>query len=338
MKISPIMIKKIALILAGLIVALLLIGFALPGKLEVSKNVSIHAPVGAVFEELNDLKRWETWQYWNTLDPEMKIQYSENTIGTGASYSWQGPKLGDGNLALSESIPDKSVSIKMDFGGNPASAVYSLEPDGENTTLTFNFANDQGINPIGRWINVFMKGEIEKSFDYAGEKIKSIAEAKPKFTYVITEETIPTINYVGLMHTMSPEDPTAISAQMAKMFTELETMLKKSKIEITGYPFALYPKFTEESMDMICAMPVSADARVPAKYKVETNAGGPAIKGIYKGDYNNLMALHLELDQYLQYKGLTMNGAPMEVYVTDPMLEKDTTKWITEIYYPVKKN
>jgi len=89
---------------------------------------------------------------------------------------------------------------------------------------------------------------------------------------------------------------------------------------------------------MICAMPIAADAKLPAKYKVETTPGSSAIKGIYKGDYNNLMALHLELDQYLQHKGLTMNGAPMEVYVTDPMVEKDTAKWITEIYYPIKKN
>jgi effector-binding domain-containing protein len=183
-----------------------------------------------------------------------------------------------------------------------------------------------------------MKGEIEKSFDYAGEKIKGIAEAKPKFTYEITEEIVPAISYVGLMHTMSPKDAAAINAQMGKLFTELDLALSKAKVAITGYPFCIYPKYSEESMDMICAMPVAANAKVPAKYKVETTRGGSAIKGIYKGNYNNLMALHLELDQYIQYKGLTMNGAPMEVYVTDPMLEKDTTKWITEIYYPVKKN
>lgn len=332
------MLKKILFILAGLVVVLLLIGFVLPGKLEVSKSVSINASAEAVFEEINDLKRWESWQYWNTLDPEMKITYSENTKGKGASYSWDGPKLGVGNLALDESIPNESISIKMDFSGNPASGVYSLQPDGEKTTLNFKFMNDQGMNPIGRWINVFMKSEIEKSFDYAGEKIKAIAEAKPKFTYTITEETMPAISYVGLMHTMSPQDPVAISAQMAKMYGELETMLKKAKVEITGYPFAMYPAYSETSMDMICAMPVAADAKVPAKYKVETVEVGRVIKGIYKGDYNNLMALHMELDQYLQYKGLTMNGAPIEIYVTDPMLEKDTSKWVTEIYYPIKGN
>lgn len=333
------MIKKILFILAGLIVVLLLIGFVLPGKLEVAKSVSINAPASAVFEEINDLKRWETWQYWNTLDPtDMKIAYGEKTVGTGASYSWDSPVLKTGTITLTESIPDKSVAITMDFDGNPATGIYALEPDDENTKLNLNFYSDAGMNPIGRWINVFMKGEIEKSFDYAGEKIKTIAEAKPKFTYAITEESLPVISFVGLMHTMSPKDPVAISAQMAKMYGELETMLKKAKVEITGYPFALYPAFTEESMDMVCAIPVAADAKLPAKYKVETLESGSAIKGIYKGNYNNLMALHMELDQYLQYKKLTMNGAPIEVYVTDPMLEKDTAKWITEIYYPIKKD
>jgi effector-binding domain-containing protein len=32
----------------------------------------------------------------------------------------------------------------------------------------------------------------------------------------------------------------------------------------------------------------------------------------------------------------TVIGAPWEVYVTDPMVEKDTAKWQTDIYYPVQ--
>jgi len=332
------MIKKILFAIAGLIVVLVLIGFVFPAKLIISKSYTINAPATAVFEEINDLERWQNWQYWNTLDPEMKIIYGEKKVGTGASYSWEGPNLGTGTLAISESIPDKSIAIDMDFGGNPAKGFYSLVPTGESTQLDLNFSNDAGMNPIGHWINVFIKGEIEKSFDYAGEKIKSIAEAKPTFTYAITEEIIPSISYVGLLHTMSPQDPAAISAQMAKMYGELEIILMKAKVTSTGYPFALYPVYTEESMDMICAMPVAASAKLPARYKVETTTSSRAIKGVHKGDFNNLMALHMELDKYLQYKGLAMNGAPMEVYVTDPMLEKDTAKWITEVYYPVKQN
>lgn len=331
------MIKKILFAIAGLIVLLLLIGFALPAKLDISKSVSINAAAPAVFEEINNLERWETWQYWNTLDPDMKITYGERKEGTGASYTWTGPKLGDGSLAITESIPDKSIAIEMKFSDNPASGLYTLEREGEGTKLNFNFSNDAGMNPIGHWINVFMKGEIEKSFDHAGEKIKTIAEAKPKFTYTLTEENLPPISYVGLAHTMSPKDPAAISMQMGKMYTELEGALKKAKVEMAGYPFCLYPKYSEESMDMICAMPVAANAKVPAKYKIAQTEGGLAVKGTHKGNYDNMQTIHEEIAKYIQYKNLTESGAPWEVYVTDPIMEKDTAKWITEVYYPVKR-
>lgn len=333
------MIKKILFIVAGLIVVLLLIGFVLPGRLEVSKRVLIHAPARAVFEEINDLKHWQAWQYWNTLDStDMKIVYGDKTAGTGASYRWDSPVLDQGTITLTESIPDKSVAIAMDFGGNPATGLYVLEPDGENTALTFNFYSDAGMNPIGRWINMFIQGEIEKSFDYAGERIKAIAEAKPTYSYAITEEMVAPITYVGLQTTMSTQDPAAITQQMEKMFTELDAMLKKANVKMTGYPFALYPRYTEETMDMICAYPVPADAKLPARYKVEQTEGGPAVKTIHSGSFDNLIAPHEELGKYIQSNRLTINGAPWEVYVTDPTIEKDTSKWITEIYYPVKKH
>lgn len=332
------MIKKILFVIAGLIVLLVLIGFMLPAKLEVSKSVTINASSSAVFEEINDLQRWEKWQYWNSLDPNMKITYGEKKEGAGASYSWTGPQLGEGDLSIKESIPNKSIAIEMNFSGNPANGFYSLEPDGENTKLNFNFSNDAGMNPIGHWINVFMKREIEKSFDYAGEKIKGIAESKPKFTYSLTEENVPSMSYVGITTTMSPKDPAAISAQAGKMFTELDNVLKKAKVAITGYPFCLYPKYTEESMDMVCAFPVAADAKVPTKYKVMQTEGGIAVKGVHEGSYDNMQTIHNEIATYIKYKNLTESGAPWEVYITDPMLEKDTAKWITEVYYPVKRN
>ncbi|MEY4929470.1 MAG: hypothetical protein RI909_194, partial [Bacteroidota bacterium] len=258
--------------------------------------------------------------------------------GTGASYSWTAPQLGDGSLTITESIPNKSIALALNFSDNPANGFYSVEPDGENTILNFNFSNDAGMNPIGHWINVFMKGEIEKSFDYAGEKIKAIAEAKPTFTYVLTEETIPAMNYVSLTTTMSPKDQAAVSVQAGKMFTELDLALKKAKVAITGYPFCIYPKYSEESMDMVCAMPVADDAKLPAKYPIMKTEGGLTVKGTYQGNYNNLQAIHNEIIAYMKYKNLTESGAPMEIYVTDPMVEKDTTQWITEVYYPVKKN
>ncbi|ALO14213.1 Transcriptional regulator, effector-binding domain/component [Salinivirga cyanobacteriivorans] len=34
--------------------------------------------------------------------------------------------------------------------------------------------------------------------------------------------------------------------------------------------------------------------------------------------------------------GLEAAGSPWEVYLTDPQTEKDTSKWLTKMYQPVK--
>ena len=331
------MLKKILLGLLALIVLLVVIGFFLPGKIEVTKSITINAAPDAIFEEVNDLERYASWQYWNTLDPEMKITYGEIKAGKGASYTWDGPNTGKGKMLIAESEPNKSVHLDLSFTENGvAKASYTLEQQGAETQLTANFVNDNGINPIGRWIGVFIKPEIEKSFDYGLEKIKNIAEAKPKFSVTISEEKVTPVNYISLSHTMSPKDPNAISAQTSKMFGELYGAVAKAKVEMTGPPFCMYPSYSEESMEMICAVPVPADAKLPAKYILAQTSGGDAVKAIHKGAYKTLKDTYDQLDQYIAYKRLKISGAPWEVYITDPEEVKDTTQWITEVYYPVK--
>jgi effector-binding domain-containing protein len=90
-------------------------------------------------------------------------------------------------------------------------------------------------------------------------------------------------------------------------------------------------------MEMVCALPIAAGAKIPAKYKIMQTEGGKTVKAVHTGAYEKLEATHNEINKYIEYKKLEISGAPWEVYVTDPGVEKDTTKWITEIYYPVKQ-
>ena len=332
------MIKKILFGLLGAIVLLIIVGFFLPGKMEVSKSISINAPAEYAFEEVNGLENWDRWSYWNTLDKTMKITYGDKRMGAGAFYAWESNDMGSGKLSITESVPNTSIKADLDFmEQGTAKAWYDFEPEGEGTKMTMSFSSDFGMNPFARWFGVLaMEAEMNKAFDFSLNKVKELAEAKPKFSVQITQEEVAPITYVGLPHTMSPQDPQAVSTQMGKMYTELFNALKKSKIEMTGSPFCLFPRFSAESMDMVCALPVAANAKVPAKYKVMQTSGGKAIKAIHKGDYANLEATHNEIDKYIEFRKLETNGAPWEVYVTDPMEETDKAKWITEVYYPIK--
>lgn len=337
------MVKKIVLFVVGLIVLLLLIGFVLPRKFELTKSEVINAPAEYVFEEINNLEKWPGWSYWNTLDPNMEVVYGEQKSGTGASYEWKGNSdVGEGKLVITESKPNESVACDLFFmeAEEASKAVYQLEPAEGGTKLTMSFDTDFGMNPIMRWMGVAMfPSEMNKAFDYNFAKLKEIAEAKPKFTVTISEETANPVSYIGISTTMSFEDGAAISAQMAKSYGELMGVLQKSKVEMTGAPFCLYPRWDEEKkeMDMVCALPVPPGAKLPAKYPVMQTTGGQAVKAIHLGDYNKLEDTHNQINQYIQYKKLEIVGAPWEVYITDPEMEKDTTKWVTEVFYPVKK-
>jgi effector-binding domain-containing protein len=42
------------------------------------------------------------------------------------------------------------------------------------------------------------------------------------------------------------------------------------------------------------------------------------------------------MQAWMQQQNMQQDGAYWESYVTDPMVETDSTKWLTEVYIPVK--
>src|SRR5687768_1767763 len=95
------------------------------------------------------------------------------------------------------------------------------------------FATEYGMNPLMRWLGfTMMESEMNKAFDYNLQKIKEIAEAKPKFSVKIAEESVAPISYISISKTMSPKDPDAVSKEMARIYGELAGALKKSKVEM----------------------------------------------------------------------------------------------------------
>ena len=332
------MVKKILLGLLIVVVLFVIVGFFLPGKVEMSKSVSINAPPEYAFEEVNSLEKWNEWSYWNSIDTAAKITYGDKRDGSGAFYTWDGEQLGQGKLVTTESVPYSMVKQDLEFTGNgTAKAWYDFKPEGEATNVTMGFSTEFGMNPISRWMwPLLMKSEMNKAFDYNLAKIKERAEGKPKFSIQITEENSMPVSYIGLNYTMSPKDAKAVSTQMGKMYTELYSVLSKAKIKPAGSAFCLFPKYSEESMDFVCAVPVEAGAKVPSKYSIMQTSGGRAIKTVYTGPYEQMQSTHDQLNKYIQFKKLEYNGPAWEVYTSSPMTEKDPSKYITEIYYAVK--
>lgn len=172
--------KKILLGLLGIIVLLIIVGFFLPSKIEITRSITMHASPQAAFEQINNLDNWSKWSYWHTLDPGMKITFSENHAGTGAWYSWQSEEMGNGKLTITESEPASMIKADLDFmEQGTAKSWYTFEPKNDSTKVTMGFSTEFGMNPLMRWMGVTMfEREMNKAFDYNLQKIKELAEEK----------------------------------------------------------------------------------------------------------------------------------------------------------------
>jgi effector-binding domain-containing protein len=70
--------------------------------------------------------------------------------------------------------------------------------------------------------------------------------------------------------------------------------------------------------------------------KGDTYAGKVAMVS-YMGPFEGTGEVHYFMHDQILNDGYDFAGSPWEVYVTDMTVEPDTSKWITQIYYPVMK-
>jgi effector-binding domain-containing protein len=86
--------------------------------------------------------------------------------------------------------------------------------------------------------------------------------------------------------------------------------------------------------DVAAVMEVANGVKLEGVEKFET----PASKVLmieYFGAYDKSARAHYAMDAYMKEKGLTQ-ASVIEEYANDPMTEKDTAKWQTNIFYLVK--
>ena len=112
--------------------------------------------------------------------------------------------------------------------------------------------------------------------------------------------------------------------------------MKKQNLKMSAAPFVIY--YTHPPADFI--MDVAAATDKPGKAEGNVKPGmikaGNAVVGHYFGDYMKLKEGYDAIGKWIAANNKTITGNPWEVYVTDPGLEKDTAKWQTDIYFPVK--
>lgn len=189
------MLRKIGLVLLGIIVLLVAVIVSRPSEYRVERSASINAPPAVVFDFVNDFHKWEGWSPWEKLDPSMKKTYEGPATGAGAVYSWTGnDKVGEGRMTITDSRPGESVAIKLEFI-KPFAAVcnttFTFSPQGTATKVSWTMEGSN--NFVAKAFTLFMNMDdmIGKDFEKGLAQLRTQAETAARERATATAAAAP---------------------------------------------------------------------------------------------------------------------------------------------------
>lgn len=343
--------KTLLIILAGIGLLIVILGLTGQDTYRVERSTVIEAAPEAVYPYVSNLAYMKDWGPWQAMDPEQE-QRIEGTDGTvGAVWSWKGEKVGTGAQTITALEPNRSVRSSLEFTEpfeSRSDVSYDLEATAEGTKVVW--ANWGENDFMGRVMAHFgmMDRMLGGDFEQGLANLKELVEreeaerkaeraARTVDGYLIESIENPEQVYIGKRNKKLKWDD--MEAFFGTHFGAVAAAMGAAGIEPAGAPSGVYWDWNEadRTTDLMAAMPVAggADMRLEG-FDTHVVPAGRMLKVAYYGDYSQNMDAHLALDKYIKDKGLEHYGNVIEEYVTDPMAEPDTAKWLTNIYYMVK--
>jgi effector-binding domain-containing protein len=330
--------KILLYIVLGIVVLLAALGIFGKKSYHVERSIDIAAPKGMVYEYARFFKNFNEWSPWSPLDPKMTSSITGTDGEAGVLYEWKGNEdVGAGTQKITAITADRidyEVHFKEPF--ESTSPVFMTFEDKDSLTkVTWGFDMHIAFPWNGFAMFTDMDAAIGRDYENGLANLKKILEAKAQERYLglrANEVQMPQQTYAMIRQTV--EMPAAGAFFGANLPKILEAV-QKGGVAMSGPPCGLYWAWDEttKKTDMAAAIPVAEAKNFGKNIQVLTLDAGAAMVIDYYGKYDSIGRAHLSLDAWIADKGLKSKSPVIESYITDPMKEPDTSKWLTKVIY-----
>jgi effector-binding domain-containing protein len=335
--------KKLLYVILGLIGIYLILALVGKSRCVVERSVVVNQPVDVVKKALTDHKFFhDKWSPWTEKDPAAVTNYIGNPGEIGHAMTWSSKveEVGQGTLAIVAMNGD-SIIEDLSFEGMGTSKAYYIvtaKDGGSNVTWGMDMKIGFFFRPIMMFMNMdkMIGPDYEKGLANLKKAMESMpAENTASTTYEVKEMEWPESHYVAAKRqilTLAEMAPF-----FAKNFPAIAEALGKEKIQPIAPPTSIYWSFDEKEMkgDLTAAFKVGSATKVKG-WESYSFPAGKVLMVDYYGAYEKIGDAHMAIGTHMKEKGIKDQTAVFEEYVTDPMSEKDTAKWLTKVYYLLK--
>lgn len=323
--------KITVIVLLCTIAVVMAIAFFLPKEASISRSEFIKAKPSVVFRQINSMENYTNWSPFDE-DSTMHNTFEGPEIGVGSIRKWNSEKSGTGSIEVTESLPYSKVvnMVKFDPSGI-AEETWTIEQNGDGVNVNWKLRAYDLNYPMGRFFGYFFNNIMGPMQKKGLENLKTLCESLP----VPPDVEIIDVNTTPSLIIYDSTTVSGIGGMLEKNYGLLMQYIMKNKIEVAGAPFAIYHNWDPEGIIRISAgFPIAT--QVPGKGLIQYYEipAGKSVFAEHVGGFNT-EATHYAIDDYIRDFNLKTADYIWEAYVTDPSTEPDSTKWVTDIYYPI---
>jgi effector-binding domain-containing protein/carbon monoxide dehydrogenase subunit G len=313
------------LVIALVLGALFAVGtFLLPNSLEVTRTATVERPRAAVFAMVNDLRIAKEWSPYYARDPDADYTFSGDA-GSGQTMRWASDvrEVGSGRMSIVSSAHNEEVQSILEMGERATlNADMILRPVDGGTAVAWTVTAECGagwINVPCRYMNLILRGMVQKELDSGLARLKTLAEQLPNvnfeslhpqfdeiepqmFVYSTVETSIDNLAEMeraeGIGVSQVRDFMNQYGLTQAGDLTRVVTSYENNRISFrVGYPYS-------------GATPLSV-----VGVQVGQTPSGQAMHVLVEGNRANIQAAYAQMNAYMQAHRIAPKegGLPWEV-------------------------
>ena len=303
----------------------------------IERSIRIDAPREKVLGLVNDFSEWPHWSPWLCMERSAKVDVYGTPGTNDHGYDWEGELVGAGGMKFN-SVDGDTLNMDLHFlkpFKSTAGVRFDVKAVGDQTDVTWHM---DGKMPFFLFFMIDgIKTYVGLDYERGLKMLKEYAETgsvKSKLTIEGVVDT-PEMHYIGVNAQCTMDE---IGDSMKTTLPAADELAKKSGIDITGPPAAIYHKTDLKNRDIeySAVLPVKAATPIDGA-SCGTIPAGKAIKVTHVGSYHHLgngWSAAMAEQRYRKHK-LAKAIPSYEVYTSDPS-ETEEADIVTEIYIPVR--
>ena len=287
-----------------------------PGDYKIIRSKEIKISKDILFNFVSDTSALPNWSPWN----QNEVVFKNDSITSNDTLSQQ-----------------------LFFAKNPNKSLFRFENTKKGTLVTWELNGKMDFK--SKLANALQGGVHNVIGDKLVEGLINIDNylVKELSTYTIEIEGLVTkhaTNYIQQIDTCTTADFQKVSKRLLQ---NMISFVAQNEIKITGLPFIVFDnkKLPQNKISFAMCVPVEEEILTTEGSDI---SGGHfdeflAIKTILTGDYSHKKEAWAKTVNYVKKEKLIedVSGKYIEIYKVSLPKERKPSKWVTEIYAPIKR-